>query len=99
MRAPAEPHGTHTRNGGMTRVILRVLAAAALATSAYVHLHLAHLYSYGSSLTGTDLFRAQGIVAGVVAVALLLTGNRWVWLLAALVGVGSFAAVMLYRYV
>jgi hypothetical protein len=83
----------------MTRVILRVLASAALATSAYVHLHLAHLYSYGSTITGTELFRAQGIVAGIVAVALLVTGNRWIWMLAALIGLGSFAAVMLYRYV
>ena len=83
----------------MTRVILRVLASAALATSAYVHLHLAHLYSYGSTLTGTELFRAQGVVAGIVAVALLVTGNRWIWMIAALIGLGSFAAVMLYRYV
>jgi hypothetical protein len=34
-----------------------------------------------------------------VAVLLLLTGNRWVWLLAALIGLASFGAVMLYRYV
>ena len=83
----------------MTRIALRVLAAAALGISSYVHLHVAHLYSYGSTITGTDIFRAQGIVAALVAVVLLVTGNRWVWVLAALVGLASFAAVMTYRYV
>jgi hypothetical protein len=83
----------------MTRVVFRVLAAIALGISAYVHLHLAHLYSYPGTITGTELFRAQGIVAAVVAVALLLTGNRWVWLAAVAIGLASFAAVMLYRYV
>lgn len=83
----------------MTRIALRVLAVAALGISSYVHLHVAHLYSYGSTITGTDMFVGQGIVAAVVAVVLLVTGNRWVWVLAALVGLASFGAVMLYRYV
>lgn len=78
---------------------LRVLAAAALGISAYVHLHVAHLYDYGSNLTGTQMFYAQGVVAAIVAVALLVTGNKWVWAAAALVGLVSFAAVMTYRYV
>jgi hypothetical protein len=83
----------------VTRIVLRVLAAAALGISSYVHLHLAHLYNYPGTITGTELFRAQGIVAAVVAVALLLTGNRWVWLAAVAIGLASFGAVMLYRYV
>jgi len=83
----------------MTRIVLRVLAAAALGTSSYVHLHLAHIYDYGGTISGTQLFVAQGIAAGVVAVVLLVTGNRWVWVLAALVGLASFTAVVLYRYV
>jgi len=83
----------------MTRIALRVLAAAALGISSYVHLHVAHLYGYGNTITGTDIFRAQGVVAAVVAVVLLLTGNRWVWVLAALLGLASFGAVMTYRYV
>jgi len=79
--------------------VLRVLAAAALGISAYVHLHLASRYAYPGTINGEDLFRAQGIVAAVVAVALLVTGNRWVWLAAAAIGLASFVAVMLYRYV
>ena len=83
----------------MVRIVLRVLAAAALAVSAYVHLHLAHRYAYPGTINGTDLFRAQGVTAAVVAAVLLATGHRWAWLAAAAVGLASFAAVMLYRYV
>jgi hypothetical protein len=83
----------------MTRIALRVLAAAALGISSYVHLHVAHLYSYGSTITGTDMFIGQGVVAALVAVVLVVTGNRWAWVVAALVGLASFGAVMLYRYV
>jgi hypothetical protein len=83
----------------MMQLALRVLAAAALGVSAYVHLHLAHLYAYPGTISGTDLFRAQGVVAAVVAVVLLATGHRWAWVAAALVGLASFGAVMLYRYV
>jgi hypothetical protein len=78
---------------------LRVLAAGALAVSAYVHLHLAHLYDgLGSSISAGAMFRAQGIVAALVALLLLVTGSRWAWAAAAGVGAASFAAVMLYRY-
>jgi hypothetical protein len=83
----------------MTRMALRVLAAIALAVSAYVHLHLAHRYAYPGTISGETLFRIQGVTAAVLAVGLLVTGNRWVWAAAAAVGLASFAAVMLYRYV
>jgi hypothetical protein len=83
----------------MVHITLRVLAAAALAVSAYVHLHLAHRYAYPGTINGTDLFRAQGVTAAVVAAVLVVTGHRWAWLAAAALGLASFAAVMLYRYV
>ena len=83
----------------MTRIALRVLAAIALGVSAYVHLHLAHRYAYPGTISGTTLFRIQGVTAAVVALALLVTGNRWAWAAAAAIGLASFAAVMLYRYV
>ena len=80
--------------------MLRVLGAAGLAVSSYVHLHLAHLYKgLGDSITQADLFYVQGVLAAVVAVWLLLTGMRLAWWTAALVGAGSLAAVLLYRYV
>ena len=83
----------------MTRTALRVLAAACLGVSAYVHLHLAHRYGYPGTINGETLFRVQGIVAATIAVLLMVTGNKWVWVAAALVGLASFGAVMLYRYV
>lgn len=79
---------------------LRVLGAAALAISSYVHLHGAHFYkTLGDSITQADLFYAQGAIAALVALWVLLTGNRWAWASVALVGAASFAAVMTYRYV
>ena len=83
----------------MVRIALRVLAAAALGVSAYVHLHLAHRYAYPGTISGTTLFRVQGVTAIVVGVLLLVTGHRWAWAAAAVVGLASFGAVMLYRYV
>ena len=92
------------RNGassaGVADIVLRVLAVAALAISAYVHFHLAHLYdSLGDTITMGALFRVQAAIATVVALWLLVTGNRFAWWAAALVGAASFAAVMTYRYV
>jgi len=83
----------------MTRLVLRVIAAACLGISAYVHLHLASRYGFPGTISGETIFRVQGIVAATLAVLLLVTGNKWVWLAAASVGLASFAAVMLYRYV
>jgi len=83
----------------MTRLVLRVIAATCLGISAYVHLHLAHRYGFPGTISGETIFRVQGVVAATIAVLLLVTGNKWVWVAAALVGLASFAAVMLYRYV
>jgi hypothetical protein len=87
---------------GVTRGVqfaARLLAVAALAVSSWVHFHVAHLYIYGSTITGTDIFRAQAAAAALVAVVLLLTGHRYAWIAAAAIGLASFAAVMTYRYV
>lgn len=84
----------------LSDLALRLLGAAALAISSYVHLHGAHFYkTLGDSITQADLFYAQGIVAALVALWVLVTGHRWAWVAVALVGAASFAAVMTYRYV
>jgi hypothetical protein len=89
-----------TQRMSLTDLAFRVLGAAALAISSYVHLHGAHFYSsLGDSITQADLFYAQGIVAALVALWILVTGNRWAWVAVALVGAASFAAVVVYRYV
>jgi hypothetical protein len=80
---------------------LRVLAAVGLGISAYVHLHLAHRYATvpHDTIGQDDLFYVQGVLAAAVGLWLLVTGMRLAWWVAALVGAGSFAAVLLYRYV
>ncbi len=96
---------TATRTSGSqasstAAVALRVLAAAGLGISAYVHLHLAsHYSSFGKTITMGQLFYVQGVIAALLALALLITGKRYLWWAAALLGAGSFAAVMTYRYV
>lgn len=91
---------SRTSGPDVADIVLRVLAVAGLAVSAWIHLDLAHLYkSLGDTITQADLFYAQAAVAAVVALWLLVTGMRTAWWAAALVGAGSFAAVMLYRYV
>lgn len=80
-------------------LVLRVLAVAGLGYSAYVHLHLAHYYAgNGGTITQGDLFRAQGVVALVVAAGLLATGWRWAWWAAGAVGLASVVAVLTSRY-
>lgn len=91
---------TLTQRISLADVVLRLLGAAALAISAYVHLNGAHFYSsLGDSITQADLFYAQGAVAIAVALWVIVTGNRWAWVAVAVVGAASFAAVMVYRYV
>lgn len=89
-----------TQRVSVADVLLRLIGAAALAISSYVHLHGAHFYSsLGNTITQADLFYAQGAVAALVALWVLVTGNRRAWAAVAVVGAASFAAVMLYRYV
>ena len=87
------------RHVSPVELVLRVLAVAGLTISAYIHLHLAHYYaSNGATISEGTLFRAQGIVALVVAAVLLVTGWRWAWLAAGAVGLASLAAVLTSRY-
>ena len=80
-------------------LVLRVLTVAGLSYSAYVHLHLARFYiSNGGTISEGDLFRAQGVVALLVAAVLLVTGWRFAWLTAGLVGLASVTAVLVSRY-
>ena len=91
---------TLTARWSLIDVVLRVSAAAALAISSYVHFHGAHFYtSLGNTITQADLFYVQATIAALVALWVLVTGNRWAWLAVAAVGAASFAAVMTYRYI
>ena len=90
MSVAADPRHPRTTPAG---VALRVLAAAGLGLSAYIHLHLAHRYATvpHDTIGQDDLFYVQGVTAAAVGLWLLVTGQRAAWWMAALVGEPSLA--------
>lgn len=85
----------------MTRsLILRLLAAAALAGIAVVHLRIAGNYQgLGKHpLALNDQFYAQGTAAIAIAVTLLVKPHLLVWLAALGFTVASFAGLIYSRY-
>ena len=89
---------------GSNTTLIRVLAAVTavlLAVDAYVHLKHASQYDTfkTSVMSEGDLFRIQGIVAIVVAVALLIWPRVITWILAIIVAASAAIAVTLYTYV
>lgn len=81
--------------------VLAVVTAVLLAVDAYVHLNDASQYdSFKSSVMSEGtLFRIQGVVAIVVAVAVLIWPRVLTWVLALLVSGSAAVAVVLYTYV
>jgi hypothetical protein len=84
-----------------TRAALTVIVVAGLAVDAYVHFHVAFGYEkvQSSVLNEAQLFRAEGAVAALVALALLARPRRYTAALAFLVTAGGAFAVLLYYYV
>lgn len=83
-------------------VVLRLLVVACLVVDAIVHLRLAHGYQLAQpgGIGQGNLFRIEAVVALLVALAVLVLGNRRsTWLVAFLVAGSAFVAVVLYRYV
>jgi hypothetical protein len=81
--------------------LLRLTTAAGLAVDAVVHHDLAARYdpNQGSGpLSQGDLFQLEAVASIVVALALLLTTWRVVWLLALLISASALGAMLLYRY-
>ena len=89
-----------SRVGPLQRA-LAVATAVLLGIDAYVHLHDAHFYApaAGSTIGEGNLFRAQAILAVIVAVALLIRPHPVVWAVAVLVTASAVGAVLLYTYV
>lgn len=101
-------HPTHsgapTASRSTTTPAVRVLAAVTavlLAVDAYVHLRYAPQYDSlkSSVMSEGTLFRIQGVVAIVLAVALLIWPRVITWVLALLVAGSAVVAVVLYTYV
>ena len=84
----------------MAGAALRLLTAAALAVSAYVHVSLSSSpYSAGGQLTLGALFLGQAVVAAAVAVWVLARPSRASYAVAAAVAAASFVALVLSTYV
>ena len=80
---------------------LSVLAATGLAVDAVVHLHLAASYGLVRSGIASEatLFRAEGVVAALAALAVLVRPSRATALMALLVAGAGVAAVLVHTYV
>ncbi len=96
--APAVGAGARS---GAAELIVRILVVAALAVDAVVHLRLAPNYQVAApdGIGGGNLFRIQAIAAIVAALYLLFRGSRPAYVIAGLVLLTAFVAVVLYRYV
>ena len=81
--------------------VLAVVTAALLGVDAYVHLHDAAQYDQfrSSVMSEGTLFRIQGVVAIVVALALLIWPRVLTWIVSLLVAGSAAVAVTLYTYV
>jgi hypothetical protein len=83
------------------RSVLVVIVAAGLAVDTWVHFDLASSYDgvKTSTLSQGDLFRVEGVLALLAAVALLVRPRRYTAAFAFLVSAGGTAAVLLYAHV
>ncbi|HEY2878485.1 hypothetical protein [Nocardioides sp.] len=80
---------------------LRIVTAAALSVDAFVHNDLASRYDANQGtgpVSQGDLFRIEAVASVVVALALLISGRWFVWVVALLVAASAVGAVLLYRY-
>jgi hypothetical protein len=84
----------------MTGLAVRLLTAAALAVSAYVHLDLSTSPYYAAGqLTLGALFLGQAVLAVAVAGWVLVRPSRASWAAAAVVAAASLLALVLSTYV
>jgi hypothetical protein len=80
---------------------VRLGLVAMLAVDAVVHYRLAGAMDIAApgGIGGGTLFRLQATAALLAAVFLLVRGSRWAYVLAGLVALSAFGAVILYTYV
>lgn len=89
------------RGRSATEIALIVIAVLGLAIQAFVHFDLASAFAGNktSTLSESDLFRAEATAAVIAAVALLVRPRRYTAAFAFLVAAAGTAAVIVYRYV
>ena len=83
------------------QTVLTVIVVVGLAVDAYVHFSLASAFENvkTSTLSQADLFRVEGVLAVLAAIALVVRPRRYTAAFAFLVAAGGTVAVVLYRYV
>lgn len=89
------------RSALVVRLVLTAVAVVGLALDAYVHFDLASNYDAikTTTLSQGDLFRAEGVLAVLAAVAVIVRPRRYTALLALLVAGSALAVLLIYRYV
>lgn len=82
-------------------VVFRILIAAALVVDAIVHFSLAANYQQAApdGIGAGNIFRIQAVLAVLAAIYVLVRGSRPAFIIAGLVAITAFAAVVVYRYV
>lgn len=82
-------------------IVFRILVAAALAVDALVHFSLAANYQQAApgGIGAGNIFRIQAALAILAAIYVLLRGSKPAFIVAGLVAITAFAAVVVYRYV
>ena len=86
---------------GLVMVWLRGAIAVGLAIDAFVHIQLAANYqmAFPGGIGGGNLFRIQAAAAILAGLYVLIRGSRLSYLLASVVALSAFAAVVLSVYV
>ncbi|MBG6192182.1 hypothetical protein IWX64_003152 [Arthrobacter sp. CAN_A212] len=82
-------------------VWLRVVIAVGLAIDAFVHFQLAASYqmAFPGGIGGGNLFRVQAVVAILAGLYVLIRGSRLSYLVAAVVALSAFAAIVSSVYI
>ncbi|GAB3568128.1 hypothetical protein GCM10027405_29510 [Arthrobacter alkaliphilus] len=96
-----EPSGPPGNHGRATAFVLRVLAAAALAVDAVVHVRFAPGYQSAApeGLGEGNLFLVEAAAAGVTGLYVLIRGSRPAWVFTLIIAGGGLAVLLLYRYI
>jgi hypothetical protein len=85
---------------GAIAIAARLVTAAGLSISSFVHADLASTYAEGGgTISEGALFRAETVLASLTALAMVLTGRRLCLLLGFGVAASALAATLASRYV
>ncbi|WP_427007739.1 hypothetical protein [Pseudarthrobacter sp. H2] len=95
------PEPARPGRGTVVGLVLRVLAAAALAVDAIVHARMAPGYQSAApeGFGEGNLFLAEAVAAAAAGLYVLIRGSSPAWLLALLTAGGGLAVLLLYRYI